>query len=722
MALAVNTSANVDAWVSDGALTPRAIPFPFANAADLHVTVDRAPRTRGPHYRINGAFPDAQFVPLPGFALAGQRVVLRRRTAARQDYRITGPALNRDALEAVLDRAVMTAIDTLADVGRAILVPPGEAGVELPALPGRAGRLLGFDADGALALLLGTGADGALRGDLAGLIGAALVGYGGRSVADKLGEFVSVKDRRFAGGAKGDGVTDDTAAIQAALDALAGTGKQLLFPDGRYRTTATLLARTGVSLIGFGSNYRYDGGPIFEGAWIDYAGPATSPAMRFRSVQDINVHDIGFGAGERPGTILIEIGSDNAPSTKRLSFRKVNFFGADLAVRWGLANALTPLEQCDEIVFDEWATDSCRNGFQINATNAADFSAIRSGSLSNLTGIGFDLRTPGFMVIENVAAAFALAGGLMFKITGASADPLRITGCQSEGSGATFMQIGEPGTPLANDEMTILLEGNVINQPIVAYGICRISSTGNYVNTTVETSGFVRWQSRDDAWVGVLNEPGYYPQIRIGAGGQFRATTLKDARSFMGRHLPRGFTIENAGADIAAGGCLGQIVTEAGIVAVPFAAGAQLFAGQVVRPLTRNGLVYRVENDGVTGGAEPVWPTSSNGTVVSGGVTFREIGGPPAVLKRFGDIPATGEARFDPPNLAAAGVTGVVVPCPGAVPGAFVEAAFSAPRQGVNITSVECTAADAVDVAVRNDSGAPVDLAALTVRVRAVNA
>lgn len=55
-----------------------------------------------------------------------------------------------------------------------------------------------------------------------------------RSVASKLGESVSVKDF----GAVGDGVTDDTAAIQAALTYMASiNGGTLLFPSGTYALT-----------------------------------------------------------------------------------------------------------------------------------------------------------------------------------------------------------------------------------------------------------------------------------------------------------------------------------------------------------------------------------------------------------------------------------------------------------------------------------------------------
>ena len=55
-------------------------------------------------------------------------------------------------------------------------------------------------------------------------------------------------------GAKGDGITNDTAAIQAAIDACAGAGGGIVwFPLGRYKTTRSLLVRTGaIALVGTG--------------------------------------------------------------------------------------------------------------------------------------------------------------------------------------------------------------------------------------------------------------------------------------------------------------------------------------------------------------------------------------------------------------------------------------------------------------------------------------
>ncbi len=58
-------------------------------------------------------------------------------------------------------------------------------------------------------------------------------------VAPKSPLVVNVKDK----GAKGDGKTDDTASIQAAIDEVAGTGGTVLVPDGVYMIDATTRPR-----------------------------------------------------------------------------------------------------------------------------------------------------------------------------------------------------------------------------------------------------------------------------------------------------------------------------------------------------------------------------------------------------------------------------------------------------------------------------------------------
>lgn len=66
----------------------------------------------------------------------------------------------------------------------------------------------------------------------------------------KLNEIVSVMDF----GATGDGSTDDTSAIQAAINSFGGNGGTVFFPVGNYKTTVALSMVANVSLVGSGAN------------------------------------------------------------------------------------------------------------------------------------------------------------------------------------------------------------------------------------------------------------------------------------------------------------------------------------------------------------------------------------------------------------------------------------------------------------------------------------
>jgi hypothetical protein len=72
-------------------------------------------------------------------------------------------------------------------------------------------------------------------------------------LADKTAVYLSPSNDRF--GTKGDGVADDTAALQKAIDTVADTTHQgiVFIPEGRYRLTHTVYVWPGVRLIGYGT-------------------------------------------------------------------------------------------------------------------------------------------------------------------------------------------------------------------------------------------------------------------------------------------------------------------------------------------------------------------------------------------------------------------------------------------------------------------------------------
>ena len=85
-----------------------------------------------------------------------------------------------------------------------------------------------------------------------------------RTLADRFAEIINVKDH----GAVGNGVADDTAAIQAALTAVPSGGAEVFFPNGVYLISDTLKIKSYTRVV-------------FEswGAQITVAASAANPAM-----------------------------------------------------------------------------------------------------------------------------------------------------------------------------------------------------------------------------------------------------------------------------------------------------------------------------------------------------------------------------------------------------------------------------------------------------------
>jgi len=105
-----------------------------------------------------------------------------------------------------------------------------------------------------------------------------------RTVRSKLQETVSVKDF----GAVGDGVTDDTAAIQAAIDACEVLKKPIFFPAGTYIITSGLtVQQKEVHVIGEGSESTILDFNVSSGVALDcgYDGGGTFWGWTIRDIQ-----------------------------------------------------------------------------------------------------------------------------------------------------------------------------------------------------------------------------------------------------------------------------------------------------------------------------------------------------------------------------------------------------------------------------------------------------
>jgi hypothetical protein len=317
------------------------------------------------------------------------------------------------------------------------------------------------------------------------------------SVDDALSSKVDVR----AYGAVGDGVTDDKAAIQSAIDAASGAGGGVVFfPSGTFLISSSLASKRSVRLVGSGreATVIYNSG---TGVAIDIDGTSSSTA--YFEVSDLWIK------GNPSSSHGIEINQAQHVLLKRLRIGDATTtYAPDIGIRL-LGYPMYSVSIEDTVIY---GTRGENIRFENNALTRADFNLIHvtcGDADINGNGTAYNIYLDSVsnfhamgLVVEN-SATVQSAGGIVFANTINSAV---IEGLYYEDRQSTRKNTIDA---LSASSLTILgaysdghdyflqTATNGVNNGIIS-GVRTISSQTGTVDSTLATDKFILLGNRFD--------------------------------------------------------------------------------------------------------------------------------------------------------------------------------------------------------------------------------
>jgi hypothetical protein len=532
---------------------------------------------------------------------------------------------------------------------------------------------------------------------------------------DKLMESLSVKDF----GAAGDGSADDTAAIQAAIDAVSVTGGTVYFPpNGRYRITSgiTIASNHPVCLVSDMGGQIYDAPGIrldgsITGSWITYTAPDSSnrgahgggtiSGLNFCQTDVAYTCDAVLNLNDF-ATSLVENCTFQwiTGSAIRTEFAVMSRF-RDLIIRYcGATNkpAMWLKSTTGPYIAQSTSIDNCR------------FEVCYNASYIAVDGFSQDCRITncGFEADSNTA----VSNGEFITLNG--------SGCIT--SGNTFNRnTGSQMTVAGSDNIIIgnKFEGGTSTTTAITVSGWRntfVGNTSRSARTGIElllSGGGNVCSANTFYYSGGVRSTGVSNLITSNVFQVLACTTAG-----LGAGIDFWITSTGVGAvvsDNVLDNNTGTVGTVGGIYisgTIPVCRGNTLRAfggtgsGAIgIRNDSPNSVISGNVETGVT-------------TFISTGAYTGEISG--NLPNTPGNVPIlTASTTYDPPNLADGASATTTVTVTGATVGDFAIASFAADVAGITIHAW-VSAPNTVSVRFHNNTGGPVDLGSATLQAKVI--
>lgn len=553
------------------------------------------------------------------------------------------------------------------------------------------------------------------------------------NVEAKLAQTVSIKDF----GAVGDGATDDTNAIQDAVDSLALTGGSIYFPTGKYKVTAQIDVRSiyPIHLFGYMGGQIYNAttqpnlagiviGANIAGSIIKYSTPAgkTRNEAGGGTISGLSFYD-ATGSGATPGTYTCTAALDltdfNLSKVENCYFHWIN--GSAIAGEFIVMTNIigNVIRYCGATSKPAIYLNNATPGFTPQSMVIADnkIEVCHGAPYIKMAGVqctDIKVSNNGFETETSIASSnqiFLQTAGSRHSITGNSFNRVNAVQLEINSGDTTVTANTFAGGPFTASSIVmnggrIAIVGNNFVSTRKKYEIEVVGNSNQCVisNNTMYYSGVIYI---DAPYITVANNvisDSTADPAEFGSGSRYFIQTNPSAPQFGGIVISGNSLYKSSSTPF----------TEFGGIRV--GESAALVANNYIRGFTAagdGGIGIRNESSDTTivgnVGADVttlVSTTAYSELVLSGNNQ----------LPAFSNFPLMKSVTYDPPSLNDGdGVTTTIV-VTGAALGDYVDVSFSQDLLGITLTAYAYQN-NGVAVRFQNETGGVVDLASGTLRV-----